>query len=456
MDNLYYAITDSIFTILIIIVKIFFKLIKLTFIIIKKTMSNILSVRHGLSRYQKYVLIIITSISLIYVLYNLIFNSWPYISLILIFNYFIFKSILDVFMDAIHLRVFKRNKFINELFGNKVQIMEAAEEYIILNSFIPIQEIEKQKYKLEHYYNKHIASITNDKSNLRLITIRFKNNTCINLQAKHDLSRYIKQADIKDYELPFMLGINKEGNVIIADLKKTKHILISGEVGSGKSTIENSIIQSLMYFNNNIGFCLVDFKRVGLSIYKNFKNCYFCKEHKSFLELLEKLNFEMDSRYELIEQYELENLTQLNKIKNFQIPFIVMVIDEIADIKLSMEVDNNKIEDLLRRLMNMGRAAGIYTIAATQRPSGVQLSTEIRAALIAKISFAIQEQTTQKMTGVYDTQDLGVGEFKTCNMGFGNQTLKGFYIDRMKSNKTYVDLKEVLGNAVNKQIIEEE
>lgn len=456
MDNLYYAITDSIFAILIIIFKIVLKLIKLTFIILKKTMSNILSVRHGLSRKSKYILICITSISLIYVLYNLIFNSWPYISIILIFNYFIFKSILDVFMDLIHMNKFKKNKFINELFGNKVQIMEAAEEYIILNSFIPIQEIEKQKYKLEHYYNKRIASITSDKNDLRFITIKFKNNTSINLQAKHDLSRHIKQADIKKYEIPFMLGINKEGNVIIADLIKTKHILISGEVGSGKSTIENSIIQSLMYFNNNIAFCLVDFKRVGLTIYKNFKNCYFCKEHKKFLSLLEKLNVEMDSRYELIEQYELENLTQLNKIKNFQIPFIVMVIDEIADIKLSMEVDNNKIEDLLRRLMNMGRAAGIYTIAATQRPSGVQLSTEIRAALIAKISFAIQEQTTQKMTGVYDTQDLGVGEFKTCNMGFGNQTLKGFYIDRMKSNKTYVDLKEVLGNAVNKQIIEEE
>jgi len=123
----------------------------------------------------------------------------------------------------------------------------------------------------------------------------------------------------------------------------------------------------------------------------------------------------------------------------------VMVIDEIADIKLSIEVNNDRIEELLRRLMNMGRAAGIYTIAATQRPSGVQLSTEIRAALIAKLSFAIQEQTTQKMTGVSDTQDLGVGEFKTCNMGIGTQILKGFYIDRMKSNKTYVDLKEKLG-----------
>jgi DNA segregation ATPase FtsK/SpoIIIE-like protein len=334
--------------------------------------------------------------------------------------------------------------------------METAEEYIILNSFIPLQEIEKQKYKIEHYYNKHIASITNKKDNLRLITIKFKNNTSINLKAKHHLSKYIKKADIKGYELPFMLGINKDGNIIIADLKKTKHILISGEVGSGKSTIENSIIQSLMYFNNNIAFCLIDFKRVGLSIYKNFNNCYFCKEHKKFLELLEKLNVEMDSRYEKIENQELENLTQLNKINNTSIPFIVMVIDEIADIKLSIEVNNDRIEELLRRLMNMGRAAGIYTIAATQRPSGVQLSTEIRAALIAKLSFAIQEQTTQKMTGVSDTQDLGVGEFKTCNMGIGTQILKGFYIDRMKSNKTYVDLKEVLGNAVNKQIIEEE
>jgi len=442
-DELYYIITDQLFTILIILFKNTFKLCKLLAIIIINTFMEVPKIRN-FHKTEKYVFSIITIISLSYILYKILFDSWPLISIILILNYLFFKClyrmILDVILNFKLLNKFKKYKGFNEIFDNKVAIININHDEIILNSFIPIQDIEKKKYQIEHYFNKRISSISSKKGNLRVIIIKFNNYSNIKLKDKYKLVSYIKTIDISKYEIPFLFGVDKDENIIIGDLKKTKHMLISGEIGAGKSTLENCIIQSLMYFNN-IAFVLVDFKIVGLNPYKYFNNCFFTYSHKVFLDTLEKINYEMDTRYKLLETQFIEDIGQWNKLNDSEdIPSIVIVIDEIADIKISLEVDNNRIEELLRRIMNMGRAAGIYIIAATQRPSGVQLSTEIRAALVSKISFAIQEPTTQKMTGVLDTQDLRTGEFKTSNMLLGTKVLKGFYVDRFENKQVFEEL----------------
>lgn len=442
-DELYYIITDLVLNLLIILFKNTYKVCKLFVLVLIKTFMEVPKIRN-FPLIEKYVFSSFTIISFFYVLYKILFDSWPLISIILILNYLFFKClygmILDVILNFKLLNKFKKYKGFNEMFNNKVVIIDINSDEVILHSFIPIQEIEKKKYEIEHYFNKNISSISSKKGNLRVIIIKFNNYSNIKLKSEYKLINYIKTIDISKYEIPFLLGVDKDENIIIGDLKKTKHMLISGEIGAGKSTLENCIIQSLMYFNN-IAFVLIDFKIVGLNPYKYFKNCFFTYSHKIFLETLEKINIEMNNRYKLLETQFIEDIGQWNKMNDSEdIPSIVIVIDEIADIKLSMEVDNNRIEELLRRIMNMGRAAGIYIIAATQRPSGVQLSTEIRAALVSKISFAIQEPTTQKMTGVLDTQDLKTGEFKTANMLLGTKLLKGFYVDRFENKQVFEKL----------------
>lgn len=438
-DKVFDYISDKLF-------KLTVELLKLLWKVFKKGCSNVATIRTILKSKEKYFLLIslIVPIILIWV-YKLHPETY-----ILCLNYFWLKGIGQIIKDTIQdikkSLVSRKYKKISEMFDNKVKVIAVKEDTIILNSFVPYQDIEKQKHRIEHFFNKKIISINPKKGNFRHITIKTEIYTKKKLKEKYRLSEYIKTIDVSKFKIPFLLGVDIFENIIIGDLKKIKHMLISGEIGAGKSTIENGIIQSLMYFNNNIAFFLIDFKRVGLNVYRKFKNCFFVKEHQDFLDLLEKINKEMDARYEKLEGQELEDIEQYN-IKNpsDNIPYIVMVIDEIADIKLSMTVNNDRIEELLRRIMNMGRASGIHVIAATQRPSGLQLSTEIRAALISKVSFAIQETTTQKMTGVMNTENLGLGEFMTSNMGLNGSVVKGFYVDRLKENKVFNELKNMLG-----------
>ena len=97
-----------------------------------------------------------------------------------------------------------------------------------------------------------------------------------------------------------------------------------------------------------------------------------------------------------------------------------------------------------------GRALGIHCIFATQRPSGVQLSTEIRAALLTKISFCIGDKRSREMAGIQDTGHLNVGEFKIRRVGSeSTETLKAFYTDRVQSWEVFEMLKSKIGGNNN-------
>lgn len=404
--------------------------------LIKKIWFNIINIKSQGKRENVILCVCIFSV-LAFLLYHNQKNVFVYI--IFAPAYIYVKSIFQVL--ASKLKTWKYRD-LARILNDKVQVIEVDNCKIKLNSYVTVESIRKKKDELEHFFNRGIGSIEKHKKSFRIVTIKFEDEESYEIKKIYPLYNYIKTAPVKKEILPFLFGVNERGRIIVADLKKLKHILISGEMGGGKSTLLHCIIQTLMWYSANVSFFLIDFKRVGLTSYKNFNNCVFIKEYKKFFETLQFLNKEMDNRYDKLEEFEFDNIESYNNQSSTKFPSIVIVIDEIADIKLSNDIDNTKVEEILRRLINMGRAAGIHVIAATQRPSGVQLSTEVRAGLISKISFAVEGKETQKMTGVPDTQNLKTGEFKISHIRLPGEIFKGFYVDKEKSNKSFEELKK--------------
>lgn len=350
----------------------------------------------------------------------------------------------------------KKYEYISNLYDNKVHVVEELEEKLILHSYVPYSHVIKIKDILEHNLNRKIESITQDRNDLRTITINFK--TKKKYKTKYYLKDYINIKAPEKMELPFLLGIDLNNNVEFADLAKLKHILISGESGGGKSTIVNSLLMSLMYDNNNILYLDVDFKWVELKIYEKLNNTIFVEEQQ-FYAYVDKLNSELDRRKKLICDMELQNIKQYNKSvkKENKLPYIVFLIDEVSDIKLNSEGSNKevlKLENKITRILNQGRALGIICIFATQKPSSVQLSTQIRDGLCTKLSFRVgDEGQKQSMTGITGTENLKEGEFYFKNEYGQLSKYKAFYVDRQEEWTLFENIKNKLGVNVDDEKI---
>lgn len=401
--------------------------------IIKKIFVNIFNI-HKSKKIELILLFITFSISALLALYH------KNLFMIILAPIYIYsKSIFQVIASKV---IAWKYRFLSELLSNNVRVIEVNGNKLKLNSFITISDIERKKEQLEMYFNQEIESIERNKNNFRLVTINLKdhNSNKKNTNKTYKLIDYIDKGSVKKTATNFLMGIDEKEKVVTCDLRKLKHMLISGEMGGGKTTFLHSLIQSLMYYNDNLAFFLIDFKRVGFTSYRDFDNVLFIKEYTIFLETLKKLNKEMDIRYDKLEKVESENIEHYDKITKSNTPRIIVIIDEIADIKFNK--DNDKVEETFTRLVNMGRASGIHVIAATQRPSGVQLSTELRAGLISKVSFSVFDLTTQKMTGVIGTEDLNTGEFMTSHIKNLSGIYKGFFVDKDQTNETFNQLKE--------------
>lgn len=272
------------------------------------------------------------------------------------------------------------------------------------------------------------------KEDKKLNEIDYNGNSSPHLKKTYKLSDYLSTTPIKeDLMLPFLLGVDARGRVIVADLAKLKNILIAGAPGGGKSVILNSFITGLNFLCGRNGqdclFILVDFKSVELCYYEKFDNTVFVETLEDFEKKLDKLLAEMERRYKVM-RGRATNVCKLSNKEDF--PFIVLVIDEVSEIKLNAE-DNDetrRIEKKVIRLQNKGRAACIVTVIATQRSNKDQLSPDIKANSNVTISCKIVNKATQNVVGVTGTEHLEQGEFKTVLEGqTEGQIYKGFYVD---------------------------
>lgn len=191
--------------------------------------------------------------------------------------------------------------------------------------------------------------------------------------------------------LRLALGKNVNNEYVTADLKKMPHLLIAGATGSGKSVCMNTILVSLLYQNapEDLRFILIDPKRVELNAYRGIPHLLtpvITDPDKAILSLRWAVA-EMNHRYKQLEAASEVNIEQFNKKKpEEKMPYIVIVIDELADL---MMVASKEIEASICRIAQMARAVGIHLIVATQRPSVDVITGLIKANIPARIAFTV-------------------------------------------------------------------
>ncbi|KRN96108.1 DNA segregation ATPase FtsK SpoIIIE related protein [Furfurilactobacillus siliginis] len=196
------------------------------------------------------------------------------------------------------------------------------------------------------------------------------------------------------------LGRDVTGNIVMSDLTKMPHLLIAGSTGSGKSVAINGIITSLLMQAkpNQVKFMLIDPKRVELSVYNDIPHLLtpVVSEPKRAAKALNKVVEEMTRRYELFANFGVRNIDGYNKLAAANnehtnvaqptMPYVVAIVDELADLMMTV---SSEVEGSIIRIAQMGRAAGIHMILATQRPSVDVITGLIKANVPSRIAFAV-------------------------------------------------------------------
>lgn len=193
------------------------------------------------------------------------------------------------------------------------------------------------------------------------------------------------------YKLPLILGKCRDGSSLIVDLYNMPHLLVAGATGSGKSVLLQSIINSLLISNRNVKFALIDPKRVEFSYYNNLSNLYgpISKDVDSSINLLNSLIEEMDKRFLILEKNGARNIVDYKG----KMPFIVVIIDELADLLMASK---KVAQNLICRLAQKSRACGIHIVIATQRPSVDVVTGIIKANFPARISCQVSSATDSR------------------------------------------------------------
>lgn len=194
--------------------------------------------------------------------------------------------------------------------------------------------------------------------------------------------------------LTFVLGRDVSGTPMSADLAKMPHMLIAGATGSGKSVMINALLTSLLYRNSpsDLKLILVDPKRVELGLYNNIPHLLtpVINEPEKCVSALKWAVAEMERRYKLLGEVGNRNIIEFNKAHPDEaMPYIVIVIDELADLMVLAAAD---VENLIVRLAQMARAIGIHLVLATQRPSVDVITGIIKANIPARLAFSVASQ----------------------------------------------------------------
>ena len=203
-------------------------------------------------------------------------------------------------------------------------------------------------------------------------------------------------------ELTIALGKDIVGAPFVTDLKKLPHLLIAGTTGSGKSVGINAMLLSLLYRNSpqTLRLIMIDPKMLEFSMYEGIPHLLtpVITEAKKAVNVLENLVSEMERRYKLMAASKTKNIESYNaKMKEqgeASLPFIVVIIDELADLMMTSGKD---VEFSIGRLAQMARASGIHLIVATQRPSVDVVTGLIKANLPSRISYRVGQKIDSKV-----------------------------------------------------------
>ncbi len=252
---------------------------------------------------------------------------------------------------------------------------------------------------------------------------------------------YAKQEhpEYKNFGVPMILGRTVTGNPIVIDVAKMPHMIIAGTTGSGKSVCINTFINTILFEKSpkDVRLILVDPKVVELTIYNGIPHLLtpVITDSKRALKALDWLVSEMERRYAMLAHYGVRNVKGLNeKIASGEvrgvekIPFIVLIMDEFADI---MAVVGKEMDAAISRIAAKARAAGIHLILATQRPSSDVILGTLKSNLPGRIAFAVSSGINSRV--ILDEMGaenlLGKGDMLLLDpSSMGTQRIQGAFL----------------------------
>ena len=247
------------------------------------------------------------------------------------------------------------------------------------------------------------------------VGIEIPNQTIIPVSMREIMEDLERNPKYKDSKLAAPLGRDIMGNVKCVEINKTPHMLVAGATGSGKSVCINNIILSVIMRStpDEVKMVLIDPKKVEFNAYEGIPHLLMpvVTDPKKASAALQKIVVEMDDRYETFKNSGTKNISTYNEYIEKQLkknpncglkkmPFILVIIDELADLML---VAAKEVEDSIMRITQLARAAGIHLIVATQRPSTDVITGVVKSNIPTRISFAvsssIDSRTILDMTG---------------------------------------------------------
>lgn len=277
-----------------------------------------------------------------------------------------------------------------------------------------------------------------------------------------------------DTRLTMALGKDITGLPVVTDLTRMPHLLVAGATGTGKSVSLNAMINSILFklTPDTVRFLMIDPKRIELSVYKDIPHLLHpvVTEPKEATRLLRWTVEEMERRYALLSDRGVRNIDAFNRkvLKEEKgtaaegrdglkkpLPYIVFVIDELADL---MMISSREVEEAITRLAQMARAAGIHLIIATQRPSVDVLTGIIKANFPTRISFQVSSKVDSRT--ILDTIGaehlLGNGDMLFMPPGVGRLTrIHGAYVSEKEVKRVTDFLKEQMKPEYDSAILEE-
>lgn len=243
------------------------------------------------------------------------------------------------------------------------------------------------------------------------IEVPNKNREMVSIRSVFSIPAFAKT----DKELPIALGKTISNEVLVVDLTKMPHLLVAGATGQGKSVGLNVILTSLLYKRHpsQLKFVLVDPKKVEMSLYSKIERHYLAKlpnseeaiitDTRKVVHTLNSLCIEMENRYEILKDAGTRNLKEYNtkfvarklnpKEGHRFLPYIVLVIDELADLMMTA---GKEVETPIARLAQLARAIGIHLVVATQRPSVNVITGVIKANFPARLSFRVTSKVDSR------------------------------------------------------------
>lgn len=267
------------------------------------------------------------------------------------------------------------------------------------------------------------------------IILRIQNNA----RPFYDLFDYLHHVREKNNR-SILLGLTPTGGGVFDSLDDMPHLLVAGSTGSGKSVFMHNAIICLS--QSAVCFTMIDLKRVELTIYNDcpFMNCPVVTDARGAVSALQHEVSEMESRYKLMQRQGVRNYKEL---KN-PLAARVIVIDELADLMLNRETRKD-IEFCIVKIAQLGRAAGVHLILATQRPDTTVITGLIKANIPARLAFRTSSAVDSRVIGVKGAETLtGKGDGLYLSTTYTNpERLQACFVDDVTLQKWAGALREI-------------